>query len=374
MSLPHSIPADPTIPPSIWLRAAFSSSQSFPDAKISQNPIWPPLTQSHTLIPVWRARFAIIPACEILGLSPGSSVWISAYHCGSETNALRAAGLDLHFHDVPDLASSPTPSFPLPDHHVDAIYLIHPPGLPLPTSAARAWCDAHHAALIEDASCLHPESFSTTTAGSLADATLLSPRKFLASHHGGLLAIRPPHPIPILPPPSTPPPYNTLARECLHSLRARIPRPPIKSLHFNRCFFSKHQIPPSPDPFLLPPHPAFLRLCAEHDWREDAASRRSHYQFLSDHFPSSPHCQPALPTPPAHHAPLHFPILCNDRDSLMHHFHRHHIPALPWWPGPDPPNPELFPTAHHLRHHILTLPIHPQLSLNQLKTILQALI
>lgn len=127
-------------------------------------------------------------ASRLAGRPP--RVWLPGYFCNQATWPLRNGGAEIRFYrttasltpdwdDCARLAAGGPP---------DLFVLVHYFGFPGDTAAARRFCDAHGAALVEDAAhVLRPHD----GIGSVGDYVLYSLYKHLPLPDGGLLVIRP---------------------------------------------------------------------------------------------------------------------------------------------------------------------------------------
>jgi dTDP-4-amino-4,6-dideoxygalactose transaminase len=168
-------------------------------------PDWPALAGRRGLLTQsCRTAIALLPAA--LGLEPGSEVLLPAYHCGSEFDALAAAGL------VPRPVETDARGLLDPDRlaaaagpRTRAVYVIHPFGFAQPLDAIAPWARAAGLALIEDcALSLFSAGPDGRPLGTRGDAALFSLPKTLAVPDGGLLTWAGPWagpgPLPPLPP------------------------------------------------------------------------------------------------------------------------------------------------------------------------------
>ena len=128
-------------------------------------------------------RGAVWLALRALGLGPGSRLAMPAYHCGSEVEAARLAGVAVTFYrvdrglrvDAADLARAAAAA--------DAVYLISHFGFP--TAAAPAGVP-----VIEDAAHALFSWADGEPVGSRGDAAVFCPRKSLGVPDGGALVVR----------------------------------------------------------------------------------------------------------------------------------------------------------------------------------------
>lgn len=132
-------------------------------------------------------RAALFAAMKALGVQAGDSVLAPSYHCPTLVAPLRAAGAQVQFYPLgPD--GLPVLDAITPAPRTRALVVAQLFGLPRSLAAARAWCDRHGIALVED--CAH--SFfgqaGERPVGHWGDLATASLSKFFPVSEGGLLA------------------------------------------------------------------------------------------------------------------------------------------------------------------------------------------
>lgn len=136
----------------------------------------------------FSGRVALYHGVTRLGLPPGSTILVPAYHEGIELDALLAAGYRVRHYrvdsglriDLADVERRLDPS-------VAALYVIHYFGFPQPLPVLRAFCDAHGLRLIEDCALALFSRTNGTWLGSVGDLAIFSIYKTLPVPHGGYL-------------------------------------------------------------------------------------------------------------------------------------------------------------------------------------------
>ncbi|MBL8279302.1 MAG: DegT/DnrJ/EryC1/StrS family aminotransferase [Pelomonas sp.] len=132
-------------------------------------------------------RAALFAAMQALGVQPGDTVLAPSYHCPTLVAPLRAAGATVQFYPL-DAEGLPQLDGLTPAPGTRALVVAQLFGLPRSLAAARAWCDAHGVALVED--CAH--SFfgqaGERPVGHWGDLATASLSKFFPVSEGGLLA------------------------------------------------------------------------------------------------------------------------------------------------------------------------------------------
>lgn len=144
-------------------------------------------------------RVALAHALRAWGVGPGDEVLVPAYHCRAITTPIEWLGARPIFYRVqPDLTAGDAAWTGLLTRKTRALLLVHYFGFAHDVLMARAFCDRHRLALIED--CAH--AFYTMSEGRplgrVADYAIGSPMKFLPMFEGGVLVSRPGIPAPAI--------------------------------------------------------------------------------------------------------------------------------------------------------------------------------
>ncbi len=137
-------------------------------------------------------RDAVYFACRGLRLDPDVPVWLPAFHCGVEVQAVLDAGSAVGFYRVrPDLSIDESDLFRKLDARPGPVLLIHYFGFPQPGILRIArQCAARKIPLIED--CAHAlfSKHEGTPVGEFAPIAIYSLRKTLPIYDGGALAVQ----------------------------------------------------------------------------------------------------------------------------------------------------------------------------------------
>ncbi|MBI1285831.1 MAG: hypothetical protein GC183_16115 [Thiobacillus sp.] len=135
-------------------------------------------------------RYALTAALRSLGVGPGTTVLIPAYHCRTMIDpVVRLGGNVQLFSLLPDL----TPDWPQLDVCLSAcgkavaLVLPHYFGFPQSIKTVQAWCKRHQVAYVEDCSHAMFGVYDGAPIGSFGDCAIASPYKFFASENGGVL-------------------------------------------------------------------------------------------------------------------------------------------------------------------------------------------
>lgn len=331
----------------------------------------------------YATRVAIRAGCDLLGLRPGDEVLVPAYNCGSEVDALLAAGLKLVLYPVGQdavvraeaVAAAVTPG-------ARAVYLTHYFGLPQPEGAAiRALCDRLGLALMEDCAL----SLLSGT-GRLGDVAFHCFYKVFPVDAGGALVVnRPDLPLPVMDrSPPWKPAVKLLGQAVVAGILGRRGIAALKALRRGR-----ERSAQAPDG-MLPDMPGDYyfdaRLTgARMSWlakrplggmsvAEAIAARRRNSETYQNLLAGLPGVTPLIGSLAEEACPLNMPVLVQDRDRLARELAAMGIAVAPWWAGYHRGlDFAPFPEARHLKDHVLALPLHPGLTEGQIAAVVAAL-
>ncbi len=326
-------------------------------------------------------RGAVWLALRSLGLGPGSRLAMPAYHCGSEVEAARLAGLAITFYrvdaslqvDREDLARAAARSH--------AVYLISYFGFPPPPAppGTRVIQDVAHGLFSHD---------GQGPLGSGADAAVFCPRKTLGVPDGGAVLCR-----------SSPPavrgrpPWRrvlrslasvTVGRAALSRRRA-LRKPAAALLHrvsraeaavqagrLTETVIGQWDLEVA-DIRVAATQPSRLTawLVCGADANAIRARRRDNYAILATAIPGA--CpEPFLQLPPGV-CPLYFPVRVADRASAIAQLQARGIRAVEIWPLAHPLlDRDRFGELAPLRHQLLALPVHQELHRWQMEAVVRA--
>ena len=138
-------------------------------------------------------RTAIAKALECMGLGPGSTVLIPAYHCMSMVEPLSHVGAAPRFFRIRnDLTVDLEDIERKIDGSVRAVMVTHYFGFPQDMRALRELCDRHRLLLLEDCAHCFFGTVQGRPPGGWGDFAIASQRKFFPIFDGGLLIGRRP--------------------------------------------------------------------------------------------------------------------------------------------------------------------------------------
>lgn len=319
------------------------------------------------------ARNAIYALTQQLGLS-GQEILFPAYFHGVEAEALTAAGARLRFYavhrgmqvDPDEIVSAITTA-------TRAVYVIHYLGFPAPVDVLERICRERGLLLIEDCALALLSYAGDRPLGSFGDAAVFCLYKTLPTPDGGAVVLREGR----LRLDGTVPRGSADAAHAaallLSSIAARAGRPAqhvlgaVRAagkalLHRTRTHWpavgTEHFNPA--DAHLLMGRLSRAVIGAQDFDAIVAARRRNYTQMESLVRDLAP---PVFPVLPAGVCPLFYPFLTPRKFDLWAQLRSRGIQTVDFWrPGPLAPPPGMFPEVDELRHGVLELPCHQDMT------------
>jgi dTDP-4-amino-4,6-dideoxygalactose transaminase len=349
--------------------------------RASPMPYWIQFRNRRTAL-TQSCRTAIQLLRDALGLTEGDEVIMPAYNCGTEIDALLAAGLTVRFVDSDERGFLTLEA--LKDgcsRRTKAIYAIHLFGWPQPLNEIDAWRKRCGLLLIEDcALALFSEFGDGRPLGSIGEASVYSFSKSLPVPDGGALSWSTRwcgpdeiHKVPMIRI------LEGVKPRLMNWVRREIPAKPIlrKPSQLNS---GVDQAPPD-----IPKNYYFeawrrgrgcssltARLligCRPENVRE---RRRNNYKALAAELQGSG-LKLLFSYLPERVCPLSCPIVIDARDEVISALTHLGIVVPPWWAGGHRKvSWEKFPIANYLKRTILPLPVHQQLNKEDMKYIAAA--
>ncbi|WP_313029329.1 DegT/DnrJ/EryC1/StrS family aminotransferase [Massilia alkalitolerans] len=393
MPLPSTLPLSPPARPVVPLAPVFSGA-AFGHGRASLRSV----LDAGSALPVTSGRVALALALRALGIGPGDSVLLPAYHSLSmvppvlwrgATPAFYRVGMDTAV-DLDEVAARLAQGG---GKRVKALVVTHYFGFPQDMLRLRAFCDAHGLALIEDcAHCFFGEHAGRPV-GAFGDYAIASSMKFFPSYDGGVL-VAPrdaPAPAPALQAPG--PAFeikallNTLelgfAYGRLPLLRALLALPlAAKDLLWRALKAGRSLKQPAPalapassdsgvefDPAWVERRASWIarQLMARADSERIVARRRAHYLQLEAALGALPGCRPLFARLPDGACPWLFPLLVDEPEPAFARLHAWGVPvtrfASTLWPGMDPAT---CPASTTLSRRVLAFPVHQELRADEL--------
>ena len=317
-------------------------------------------------------RGAVWLALRALGLGPGSRVAMPAYHCGSEVEAARLAGVEIDFYRVDAALNADLDDMARAGGRADAVYLISNFGFPMPEPPPGK-------PVIEDAAHgLFSADGDGRPLGSRHDAAIFCPRKSLGVPDGGALLLA-----------GGPaaaadgrPGAGAMARSTLSLLAARaaLARPRALRAGAAALIARTSRADAAARAGTLTdtvigewdlevadleaaagrPSRITARALGRLDAETIRARRRANYRALASELGEL--CFEPFRVLPPHTTPLYMPVLTRDRAAAMARLLERGVRAVEIWPVAHPLlDRRRFGELEPLREGLLGLPVHQDL-------------
>jgi dTDP-4-amino-4,6-dideoxygalactose transaminase len=324
-----------------------------------------------------QGRSAVALGCRALGLGPGDEVLVPSYNCGTEVEAVRAAGPAPVLYrvdaagriDAGDVRARITP-------RTRAIYVIHYFGWPQDTGPLLQLARERGLALVEDCALALFSERPDGPLGRDGDAAIFSFRKSLPVPDGGALVLKDalPRGLPPLPPPSA----VRVVRRCVGLVRRRHATPRSRGPEF-RHFGPAH--PDMPGAYYWEETSArwaisgvTLGILGQIAPGDVVARRRANYARLLRTALTLRGARPLFPDLPPGVCPTEFPLVAEDRDGWVAALRGRGVAAVAWWSGYHRAlSFDAFPEACELKDCVVALPVHQDLDAAAMERLAQAL-
>ncbi|MBY6140863.1 DegT/DnrJ/EryC1/StrS family aminotransferase [Leisingera daeponensis] len=330
-----------------------------------------PFGSPHTSL-TRNGRFAIREGLRALGLPKGAKVLLPAWHCGSEADAVLAAGMKISLYRLQQDLSADLDDIrrQLQGGAVAAVYAIHYFGYPQPLRELQALAREHGAAVIEDValglfSCT-PDGASL---GGQGDMSVFSLVKTLPLPDGGALWLRRP------------------CCKATDRLTAMPLRPALAGLKgvLRRGIAAPRPVADAPAHLLEAWHPRagisetdmggrispFSRILLRMaDSGKVRAAHRANFKTLQDNVPRHAGMHSLMPDLPAGACPAFFPLFTRNADRVHAALHAENIQSVRFWRQfHHAVDLASHPEAEALKRSVLRLPVHPGLRPQDLQRI-----
>jgi dTDP-4-amino-4,6-dideoxygalactose transaminase len=331
--------------------------------------------------------------CKIWKIKKGDEILVPAYNCGTEIDPFVHYGLSVIFYrvdrdakiDLENLLQRVTSK-------TRAIYVTHYFGWPQDLSHLSEYCKKNHIYLVEDCALSLFSTHNGCSLGLSGDAAIYSFPKTLPVPDGGALTLvsntHSKVPVPI------PPLTKKIIRGMLPFLKRAVLRLSDKIGLFSylphtftglrlSCdkipTLTTQGLPEIPSSYYYDPSiqdmtaSAVTRYIVNHtDSKQVISQRRKNYLQLLDALADSKFLKPLFPTLPEGVCPLYFPVVIGDRELLCNQLNMKGIAAIQWWSGFHRDfSWKNFPEARYLKEHLLSLPIHQQLTSEDINFMIQ---
>ena len=117
-----------------------------------------------------------------------------------------------------------------------------------------------------------------------------------------------------------------------------------------------------------------IALIESYDYPEMVEVRRKHFHRLGEAFKSSKRFQPFLTSLDSGVCPWMFPLRCERPEEVAERLSQKGVGVLHFWSeGVNPHEKMEFPFVHELRRHMLALPLHQDLTSQQIDYLIECL-
>jgi perosamine synthetase len=377
---PQSAPARPLVPLApVLARASFRGKGEAPG-----------VLDAAAVRLVTSGRIAIGLALRAMGVGPGDTVLMPAYHSLSMIPPVFWRGATPRFYRVqPDAQADLVDATAKLDASVKAIVVTHYFGFPQDLVRIRAWCDEHQVMLLEDCAHCFFGMHAGRPVGSFGDYAIASSMKFFPAYEGGVLVSNR-HSLDSV----TLHPagagfeakvvFNTLEQSFAYGrlplLRLLLALPlrakdALWRLRKARRPVAAALAPASSDSeagfdaaWLDKQSSVFARwLLRRVSGARIVTQRREHYGALQRAVAGLPGARPLHTTLPDGACPWMFPLVVDDAEAVFARLHREGVPltrfAETLWDGVDA---TVCANAVFLSRHVLAFPCHQELRADEL--------
>lgn len=297
-----------------------------------------------------RARVALEHSLPRLGLTPGDEVLFPAYHCGNELDVLLTYGLNVVFYPL-DESLTVTASIlrRLCSKRTRALYVVHYFGWPTDTRPLQSFCDEYGLMMIEDCAQSLYTTNGRTWVGESARLAIYSLYKFLPVPDGGLAVL------------------HDLPATRAHSRRSSLTRATHREGILGAAALAHIR---ANDASMSS---ATFRTLLTTDHRHVIDARRANYTALSQAFNALAGARPLFPALPEGAVPLLFPLLVDTPQPLLDAFVDAGVDAFRIWSSVHHRlDIDTFPAVAYLKNHLVAVPLHQDVSTDDLALIASA--
>ncbi len=333
-------------------------------------------------------RVALYRGLPLLELPPGSTVLVPSYFHGVEIDTLLTAGHRLRFCRIKeDFSFDLDDAERRLDDDVSALFVIHYFGFPQSLAPLRTFCEEHRLKLIEDCALSLFSRDEKGPLGSEGDLSLFSVYKTVSLPHGGFVVTKGTSGYRTLRP-VTPMSTVVQVKDLVHlDMKARgwadtekwVLR--LSGVLKRTLGWRRSEMVGSSwsawDPRMLEydASPWVRRLMRLVDPEFVVAKRRENYLHLTSRLRGRAHTPPPFNQLPAGVCPLFFPMMVEDKIRFQEDMMRLGVQTINLWYEPHPACPaDLAAEASTWRNHLIELPIHQGLSLEDVDRVADAVL
>ncbi|MFC6755510.1 DegT/DnrJ/EryC1/StrS family aminotransferase [Halomicroarcula sp. GCM10025894] len=304
-------------------------------------------------VPTTNGTTALHAALAALDIGPGDTVVTTPFSFIATANAIRHVGARPVFADI-----DPATYNIDPDHvaavadaeGIEAVLAVHLYGCPAPIDELQAIADRHDAVLVEDCAQAHGATYRGDPVGSFGDAGCFSfyPTKNMTTGEGGMVVTD----------------DDDVAERCRSFIdHGRGPDGGHERVGHN---------------FRMPDLCAAIGRVQLSKLDDFVAARRDHAAQFDDAIADAPIQRPVAPEG-CRHAYHQYTVRCDDRAALAAHLEEYGVGSAVYYPRPIHEEPAYqdvtveLPVAEQAAEEVLSIPVHPELSTEDVRQITHAL-
>lgn len=302
---------------------------------------------------------ALHAAFEALEIGPGDRVVTSPFSFVASANAIRLAGAEPVFADVDPETFTLDPyaaEQAVREHEADAILVVHLYGLPAEMGHLQDIAETHDIALVEDAAQAHGAEYDGRTVGSFGDAACFSfyPTKNMTTGEGGMVTTG----------------RRDVAERAASFVNHGRPMGEGCGSSYDHVRLGHN--------FRMTSMAAAIGRVQLSRLPKYNEARRANAAYLTDRLRDAAVKQPLEPDA-CRHVYHQYTIRAGDRDGLRDHLESHGVQTGIYYPTPIHEQPAYQHVAHdapvseQIATEVLSLPIHPGLSGEDVRTIASAI-
>ncbi len=298
---------------------------------------------------------ALHAAFEALDIGDGDTVVTAPFSFVASANAIRLAGAEPVFADIDPETYTLDPyavEEAVREHEADAILAVHLYGLPAKMGHLRDIAETHDLALVEDAAQAHGAEFEGRRVGSFGDAACFSfyPTKNMTTGEGGMVTTNR---------------RDVAERTASFVNHGRTPEGGYDHVRLGHNFRMTSMAAAI----------GRVQLSRLPEYNE---TRRANAAFLTDRLRETAVTTPVEPES-CRHVYHQYTVRTDDRDGLARHLENEGVGSNVYYPTPIHEQPAYqhvehdAPVSERAAKEVLSLPVHPGLSDDDVRTIVSAI-
>ncbi|WP_435154498.1 DegT/DnrJ/EryC1/StrS family aminotransferase [Haladaptatus sp. DFWS20] len=302
---------------------------------------------------------ALHAAFAALGIGPGDTVVTSPFSFIASANTIRLAGAEPVFADIDPETYTLDPyatEEAVREHEADAILAVHLYGLPAKMGHLQDIAETHDLALVEDAAQAHGATYDGKPVGSFGDAACFSfyPTKNMTTGEGGMVTSN----------------RRDVAERAASFINHGRPMAGDGCSSYDHVRLGHN--------FRMTSMAAAIGRVQLSRLPEYNEARRANAGYLTDRLRNADVTTPVEPEG-CRHVYHQYTVRTDDRDGLKRHFESKGVGTGVYYPTPIHEQPAYqhvehdAPVSERAAEEVLSLPIHPRLSGDDVRTIASAI-